>query len=62
MIDKDKMRIFAGVSIMSMALLMHLGLNINPNTRTNEVVIDNSQKISSQFELEENSNDRKGRR
>lgn len=62
MIKDDKIRIYAGVSVMTLALMMHMGLNVNPNTRTNEVAIDNSQKIIVQRELEENPNDRRSGR
>lgn len=62
MINKDKFVLYTGVGVMTMALLMHMGININGNNKTHEVVMDNSQKIVVQSELEENRNDkRKGR-
>ena len=62
MLNKDKFVLYTGVGVMTMALLMHMGININGNNKTHEVAMDNSQKIVVQSELEENRNDkRKGR-
>lgn len=62
MLNKDKFVLYTGVGVMTMALLMHMGININGNNKTHEVAMDNSQKIVVQSELEENRNDKiKGR-
>ena len=62
MINKDKLLVYAGVGVMTMALMMHMGINISGNNKTHEVAIDNSQKIVVQSEIEENRDDkRKGR-
>lgn len=62
-VKREKIQIYAGVSLMTFALLMHLGLNINNNSRTREVAFDNSQKIGNHqiMESDLDKDKRKGR-
>ena len=57
-----KLKLYAGVGLMTAALLMHLSLNLNPNTKTRQVAINDFKKVSVSKGIEEESKDkRKGR-
>lgn len=43
--NKRNIKMYAGVGIMAMALLLHVQMNISNNTKTREVIFDNAQKI-----------------
>lgn len=43
--NKRNIKMYAGVGIMAMALLLHMQMNISNNTKTREVIFDNAQKI-----------------
>ena len=56
---KENLKIFAGVGLMTAALLIHLGLNLNPNNKTRQVVINDYKKITVSKEIEESEKDKK---
>lgn len=62
MIKKENIVMCAGASIMTLAILIQMGLNINPNNRNKTVYLNNSQKICAPKNDEENLHEkRKGR-
>lgn len=62
MVKKENIVMFAGASIMTLAILIQMGLNINPNNRNKTVYLNNSQKICAPKNDEENLQEkRKGR-
>lgn len=57
--NKRKIKLYAGVGIMTAALLMHMNMSINNNSKTREIAFNDSQEIIiSQNDKEEK---RKGR-
>lgn len=56
---KQNLKIFAGVGLMTAALLIHLGLSLNPNNKTRQVVINDYKKITASKEVEESEKDKK---
>jgi len=61
-VNKERLQIFAGVGLFTAALLIHLGLNVQPNAKTREVAINDYKGISASKDLEENREEkRKGR-
>lgn len=56
---KENLKIFAGVGLMTAALLLHLGLSLNPNNKTKNVVINDFKKITATKDLEESEKDKK---
>lgn len=60
--NKGRLQVFAGVGLLTAALLIHVGLNINPNNKTRQVAINDFKKITASKDLEEDRKDkRKGR-
>lgn len=53
------LKLYAGVSIMTMALLIHMTMNLSNNTKTREVAINDFKQITSFKDLEENKTDSK---
>lgn len=43
--NKRNIKIYAGVDIMTMALLLHIHMNISNNTKTREVAFNDFKKI-----------------
>jgi len=61
-INKNRLQLYAGVGLMVTAVLIHLGLNLNPNTQNKQVAINDFKSISASKGLEEDTKDkRKGR-
>ena len=51
--NKNNLKLYAGVGIMTMALLVHMSLNLKNNVRTREVAINDFKRITSIQDLEE---------
>ena len=62
-INKGKIRLYSGVTLMVLALLTHMGLNVNENTKTKEAALNDFKKIEVAREPEESDDKykRKGR-
>jgi len=57
--NKSKMKIYAGVGIMTMALLMHMNMTISNNSKTREVAFNDFKEIV--LPKNDAENKRKGR-
>lgn len=44
--NKRNIKIYAGVGVMTIALLMHMQMNINSNLKTREVAFNDFKEIS----------------
>ena len=51
--DKSNLKLYAGVGIMTMALLVHMSMSIKNNMQTREVAINDFQRITTMQDLEE---------
>ncbi|MBE6156873.1 MAG: hypothetical protein E7161_03910 [Firmicutes bacterium] len=58
-INRDKFKIYAGVGLMTVALLFHLAINLNPNNTNRQVAINDFKKISAAKGAEEDKTDKK---
>lgn len=56
---KENLKIFAGVGIMTAALMLNIGLSLNPNNKTRNVAINDFKKIGATKDLEESEKDKK---
>ena len=56
---RENLKIYAGVGLMIVALMLHMGLNLNPNNKTKSVAINDFKKIGTTKELEESEKDKK---
>lgn len=61
--NKGNLQIYAGVGIMVFALAIHMGLNLNGNTKTREVAINDFKRIEAEKEttIDYDQDKRKGR-
>ena len=59
MTKKENLKIYAGVGLMTAALLVHLGLSLIPNNGPKNAIINDYKKITASKDAEENEKDKK---